>query len=613
MTGNLTELPAGQTGRTRAVAVLMLLAVVGVYCRSFESPLVFDGEKQIVNNTAIRSVGPPFGWLTEHRRPVAYLTFAVNYAVHGLDVRGYHLVNVAIHLAAAVVLYQLLLLTLSCSPATVRYRRHAAGISCAVALLWLVHPLQTQSVTYAIQRIESLMGLLFLLAMWCFARSVFQSASPRWWRAGSLVCCCVAGATKEVAVAAPLVILLYDRAFAAGSWREVFRERGWFHAVQTVLCWSVTAGFVLAHRDAFAGLAGGTAEVSAWEYFRSQPEILLCYLQLVVLPVGQCLDYAWPVAQQPADYVAPMLALVALAGLTLWAMWKYPAVGFPAACFFLVLGPTSSFFPIIDLAFEHRMYLPLAAVLTLLVLASHEVILRFAGGSSVVPRVEMAVAMLAALALGVLAHQRTQDYRSLVTIWADTAGKAPHNPRALRNLGNSLLNEGRFAEAVPPLRQCLELDPNHTLGRLELARCLFETGEPVEGLQQLAEAARRDPDSGPANHRLAVRLEQLGHYDLSQGFFEQAARLQPDEAAVHVDWGVALAGAGDLAGAEEHLQTALELSPDSWEAHTGLGSVIMQRSGDVSRALPHFQAATRLNPDSAEARSNLQRVMALQQ
>ena len=155
---------------------------------------------------------------------------------------GYHVVNLAIHILGALVLYGVVRRTLLCASLRQRYGDEARWLALAVALIWVVHPLQTESVTYLIQRTESLMGLFFLLTLYCVIRGS-TSSGRRGWYAAAVVCCALGMGSKEVMVVAPLTVLLYDRAFLSGSFREALRARAALYA-GLFGCWLVLVGLV---------------------------------------------------------------------------------------------------------------------------------------------------------------------------------------------------------------------------------------------------------------------------------------------------------------------------------------------------------------------------------
>ena len=217
-----------------ALAVLAVTAAAGLaYHNSFAGPFIFDDDSSIKDNPTIRSLAwawwPPQGYgATVSGRPLLNFTLGINYAMSGTAVWSYHLVNLLIHTVAGGVLFDVVRRTLRQSGMAARFAGDSLPLALATALIWTVHPVQTEAVTYVIQRAESLVSLLYLLTLWCFVRST-EPGAPGKWRPLALAACLLGMAAKEVMVTAPVMVALYDRIFVAGSWRQVWARRGRFH------------------------------------------------------------------------------------------------------------------------------------------------------------------------------------------------------------------------------------------------------------------------------------------------------------------------------------------------------------------------------------------------
>ncbi|HEX3728548.1 MAG TPA: hypothetical protein VHV47_02000, partial [Opitutaceae bacterium] len=213
-----------------ASALLLVLLAIAAYAGSLGGKFLYDDVPGIVDNPSIRSLRtaliPPAGGLPESGRPLLNLSFALNYAAGGLNPWGYHAVNALIHGLAGAVLFGLVLGTWRGA--------HAVKFAGMIALLWVVHPLQTESVAYVSQRAEALMGLFYLLTLYCFIRG---------WRGLSCLACLCGMACKETMVTAPLLVLLYDRAFVGGSFREAMKRRGRYY-LALAATWIPLAWFV---------------------------------------------------------------------------------------------------------------------------------------------------------------------------------------------------------------------------------------------------------------------------------------------------------------------------------------------------------------------------------
>jgi hypothetical protein len=220
----------------------LLLVIVGsvAYATSFKGAFLFDDGVNIIENPNVRSLWPLTGAMSAPStsglttRPIVCLSLALNYALCGYAVWGYHAFNLAVHLLAGLTLYGIVRRSLLSERLQARFGEHAEVLAWAAATIWTVHPLQTESVTYIIQRCESMMGLFYLLTLYTVIRAI-QSRRVVAWSVAAVLCCALGMATKEVMVTAPVVVLLYDRAFGAGSLASALRLR-WGHAPTPTTC-----------------------------------------------------------------------------------------------------------------------------------------------------------------------------------------------------------------------------------------------------------------------------------------------------------------------------------------------------------------------------------------
>lgn len=468
--------------------LLVVAAGTAVYSNSFGGVFLFDDEPTI-RHYAVSDplVGWPHYLGATLGRPFALATLAVNYALGGLDPWGYHLVNLLIHLTNALLLLALVARTLRLPGVPDRLRAAAPDLALASALLWVVHPLTTQAVTYVVQRMESLMAMWYLAGLLCLNRAATAGTSRGrgWWSAAAVVAGWLSILSKEVGMTVPAAALLYDRCYLAGSWAGAMRRRGpvylamaagWFHLVPLVL--NVAEGLAI---DVPAGPGGGGPSMTWLDYARSQPGVVLHYLGLAVWPRPLCFDPRWPVARNPGDFVLQTVAVAGLLAATLWALWRRPRVGFLPAVAVLVLSPSSSFVAIRDLMFEYRMYLPLAPLVVLGVLAA-DAGLRRVPGRRWVGAVLLAGAVIG---LGTLTHRRNEVYRDPVVVWGDVVAQRPGNPRAQYWLGRAVLAAGRPAEAVAPFRAVVEFDslsdPENAVDGPHLAEAHDGLGQALAG------------------------------------------------------------------------------------------------------------------------------------
>jgi len=624
----------------RVLLTLLLVAfVVAAYSNSFHGVLVFDDVYHIVENERIRQWWPPWELLAVER-PVVELSLAVNYALGGLNPWGYHAFNLVVHILATLTLFGLVRRTiianaecgmvvtlseakglfsrsrcfasLSMTPliphSQFRIHDSAFVIAFSVALLWAVHPLQTQSVTYVIQRGESLMGLFYLLTLYCAVRGL-RSSRRLGWHGAAIVVCALGMASKAVMVTAPVMVFINDLVFLRnGTSKARWVLYGGLMATWGVLLACGVTGEVFDSEARRSHVGFGYHGITPLEYAATQPDVILHYLRLSLCPVGSCLDYDWPVARNPMEIVPPALVLLLLLGATAWGLVRRSWLGFTGAWFFLILAPTSSFIPIKDLAFEHRMYLPLAAVIAVAVFGGQAfldmVLRRLSIRRGVARPIEAAVLVVAAMFLSYATVQRNKDYRSDLAMWTDVAAKRPHNARARVAIGNALLARNRIEEAVAAYQEAVATRPEFAEGHCALGMGLARRGALDEAVSAYRESLHLDPTLAKAHYNLGNALNRQGRINESIHSFRESLRIQPRFADAHCNLGNALAAQGQLDEATSEYREAIRIKPGLANAHKNLGDVLV-RLGRVDEAVAALREAIRIQPDYANAHANL--------
>jgi tetratricopeptide (TPR) repeat protein len=513
---------------------LPICAGLYAYHNGLHGPFIFDDVNAIPGNPTIRRLWPilsaaqPPGTAG---RPVVNLSLAINYALGGLNVWGYHAFNLGIHLLTALVLYGVVRRTLLRPDLRTRYGKDAPWLAVAVALLWVVHPLATECVTYTIQRTEVLMGLFFLLTLYCVIRGA-ESARAGAWYAAAVASTALGMGSKEVMAAAPLVVLAYDRLFLSKSFAEALRRRWGLYA-------GLAAGWLL-----FAALAHsrmGTdiarlhqSDVTPWNYATTQAGVILYYLRLAFWPHPLVADYDdWPLAKSVATVVPAALVVLTLVGLTLWAFLRRLPLSFLGVWFFVILAPTSSFWPLLtQFAAERRMYLPLAAVITLVVLGGHALMAKVWSRLRWPPTlervIEVGMLVVAVATLAQVTVRRNEDYQSAVSFWSDVVAKRPNNARGHNNLGTYLERQGKIDQAVAEYSEAIRLDPNYAQAHYNLGTVLASQGKLDEAIDRYSEALRLYPNYPEAHNNLGAALATQGKFKEAAAHFAEAVRLKPN-------------------------------------------------------------------------------------
>jgi tetratricopeptide (TPR) repeat protein len=468
----------------------------------------------------------------------------------------------------------------------------------AVALLWIVHPLQTESVTYVVQRAESLMGLFYLLTLYCVIRGVTEGG----WLWLSVLCCLFGMATKEVMVTAPVMVLLYDRTFVSGSFREAWRLRRRLY-LGLAATW-LLLGWLMVGTAGRGGTAGFGTAVPWWAYALTQFRAIAHYLRLSLWPHPLVADYGRMLGGSPPEVAFDMVIVGLLFAITLLGLWRRPQVGFIGAWFFLILAPSSSVVPVAtEIIAEHRMYLPLAAVLAAAVLFLDALLTRIPW---------LIVCGVAAAGLGFMTARRNEAYRSSLSLWADTVAKVPANAGAHNNFGNLLFEQGSVADAIVQYQEALRLVPEYADAHYNLGLALAKTGNLTEAIENYRDALRFRPDDGRFHNSYGLALLRLNRLGAAGQQFEAAVRLDPGLADAHVNLGNVLVQFDREKDAIAEYEQALRLEPGAADVHNNLG-VLLVRSGRLPEAEIQFMEALRLLPDYREARGNLERLQGLEQ
>jgi Tfp pilus assembly protein PilF len=590
---------------------LVVIAGLLAYSNAGSGTFVFDDDQWVVGNRESKQRAL-VTWTLNRNRAVAKRDPVRNEP----EARGYLHFNVAVHLAAGLALYGVVRRTLLTPRLRERFGAIASWFALAVALLWVVHPLQTQSVMYVIQRAQSMAGLCYLLVFYAALRMAeaqaksaapqagrglqsFDSIVPIAWLLVALIASCMGMVSKADMVTAPVLLLLFDGVFLAGSWREVLRRR-WMLYAGLALSWLmlVQAGVttsVLSTSKPSATVGFSYGGATPFEYLLTQAEVIPHYLKLVFWPSRLCLDYGWAFVRSASEvYLQGMLILAALAAGSFGVIRRNP-LGFAVAAFFVLLAPTSSIVPIRDAAFEHRMYLALAPVLILIVglicaampwlLARREARI----GSLV-------LAGLLAVALGMRTHQRNEDYADDIRLWRTVTAAAPDNARAHYNLGKELGDRAdrlrrqqlaaeaaaRQQEAIESYKAALALNPDHVMANNNLGMEYGKRGEAAEAIPYFERAVAADRKHVLSRSNLALALSNTGRHDEALPLIEEAVRLdarnaeksgRPRNAEIWNNYGLVLMRLRRFDEAIEKFEATLRLAPGHQAARTNIDQI----------------------------------------
>jgi tetratricopeptide (TPR) repeat protein len=604
--------PGSLLSRTSLGAVAALIAIVAIvtYRNSLSTPFIFDDIASIPDNPTIRQLwplsqvlSPPARGESVSGRPIVNLSLAINYALGGLDVRGYHLTNIAIHVLCALLVFGILRRTLALKNEVGVPPPLVTGLSVAVALIWMVHPLQSQAVTYVIGRTESLMALFYLLTLYASIRGL---SSARW-SPIAVISCALGMASKEAMVSAPLMVACYDRVFVFGSWREALRSR-WRLYAGLAATWVVLALLIWrsprAHSAGFQSSEQLGQITSPWIYLLNQAVMITRYLRLTFWPRDLVLDYGFIRPLTIGD-VLPEIAFVGvLAAAAMIALIRWPRAGFAGLWFFVTLAPSSSIVPVVtEVGAERRMYLPSIAVITLVVLVASW-LTRYAGVMrSRAPSVAMACVCVL---LMVTTMARNAEYASELVMWQSVVDRWPGG-RAHRNLAVALQAAGRNDEVIPHLREAVRdfPDAHHDLGAELLERGAYD--EAIRELEQFlrdrpthAGAAPAKESIGQAHTKLGDAAFDRGNYPTAESHYRAFVDLYPERASGWQSLGIALAALDRIDEAIIAFERAVALDPENGDARKNLAMASLTHR-DFKKAAEHAGEAVRLRPSDPVA------------
>jgi tetratricopeptide (TPR) repeat protein len=583
--------------------LVLVLAVIVVYQPVWHAGFIWDDDKHLTNNPCIIGLrGLKEIWTTSAARicPLVLTTFWLEHALWGLRALPYHLINVLMHAACAVLLWRVL-------------RRLGTGTWAAWlgAALWALHPVQVESAAWITELKNTQSCLFYLLTIlffvkWLATRGNKERTHGRWNYSLALFCGALAMASKSSTVILPVALGLCAW-WMEGRWK-----------------WRNLAGLT-----PFLLISVVTSGVSLWtqhlegandpEWALSWPERLVVAGRVVWFYLGKLL---WPhplmfiyprwkvEAGQAASYL-PTLAV----GMVLFVLWwnrrdRLRPVFFTFAYFLAallpVLGVIDHYFLRYSFVADHFQYL---AGMGPLAMAAVGIVWLADFLKRSMPWLKLACCAGLLLTLGTLSWCQARVYCNVETLWVDTLQKNPTCWMAHNNLGLTLLQKGKVEEAITHFQKALAINPNEAEGHNNLGNALLKRGNVDEAIVHYQKALQITPDLAEAHNNLGNALVRKGSVDEAIVHYQKALQITPDLAETHNNLGNALVQKGNVDEAIIHYQKALQINPDYAAAHFNLGTAFFQK-GSVDEAIFHYQKALEIKPDYLEAQSSLAWVLA---
>ena len=565
-----------------AVPILLILTIICVYSNTLYVPFFFDDIFSITKNPTIKDIqdlslalSPPHGsGLTVEGRPLLNLSLALNYAISGEKVWSYHLTNIIIHILASLTLYGIIRKTLNNKNKFTVSETEATYLAIVVAVIWAVHPLQTESVTYTIQRAESLMGLFYLMTLYFYIcgneSNNNTSNNYNMWLILSVLTAYAGMATKEVMISAPVCILAYAWCFQTNSFKSyIIKNRIYFLSlISSILLISILA-IKTGNRGGTSGFGIG---VSPYNYWMTQPQAICHYIYLSFWPDGLIFDYGTEWAK---NIIIPLLYLLIIFFIIILVLIKFcqrEPLGFLGLIFFIVLAPTSIIPGARQTIAEHRMYLPLASIVTILIYSFYFKIKKYT--KLFYYKLPLYLIIIVVCILGTVTRKRNELYNNTLDLYRDNIAKRPNNYFAHNYLGielSSLANSQKEAE------------------------------------EQYNLAIKSKPDYAEAHANLGLVLQKIaGRENDSFNESKLAALLKPDYAEAHYDLAISYSKLkDDKKAAIEEYETCIKLRPDFTLAHNNLAVLLTDNPEKLKLAINHFKEAIKYDINYFEAYSNL--------
>ena len=543
--------------------IVILAAGFIAYSNSFDCSFHFDDWDILFKNIITKSSTTASDWIHIYpSRPLGVLTFAANYNIHKLDVWGYHLVNLMIHLINAFLVWWLTFITFS-TPVMkeASISRHKNTIAFLTGMLFVTHPLATQSVTYIYQRLASLATLFYLLSVILFVKGKLQENNKT---AMVLFCASIVSGvcgilTKEIVFTLPFAIILYYYCFMKTSaWKPELKDKS------LIVCFIMLAILILFFFRYFSldkfntvqPRQGYSYAITMKEYFLTQFSVILTYIRLFFLPFNQNLDYNYSLStsffQLKTFFSFLALMSILLSGVLLFK--KYRLISFGIFWFFITLSVESSIIPISqNVIFEHRTYLP-----------GFGFFIAFTGAFFYLFRekylqVALIILLLIATVNTYLTYQRNKIWKDDYTLWNDCVTKSPDKARTRNNRGTVYIQLGQHQLAVEDFNHAIRINPDYTEAYYNLGLAYYSLGQYQRAIENYNEAIRLNPNLVEPYNNRGNTYNDLGLRQQAIEDYNQAIRLRPDYAEAYNNRGVAYYFQGNVELACRDLQRACDL------------------------------------------------------
>jgi tetratricopeptide (TPR) repeat protein len=590
------------------IAIIFILGII-IYSNSFNCAFHLDDKTSIVDNMTIRDLSDLNAiWNYSHGRFIAYFTFAVNYHFGELNIEGYHLFNLIIHLFNASLIYWLTLMILS-SPALKQYAiiKDKKIIALFTALLFVSHPLATQSVTYIVQRLASLVTLFYLLSVAFYIKSRLTQKG-NFTKYGTLAIALVSAVlamfTKQNAFTLPLTLILIEFCFFQNKKFSInFKD---FRVLLSIAAFALITLVILSNyslSNIFTTLTPDSqnnfTRITPTNYLFTQFSVIVKYIQLLFLPINLNLDYDFRVSNSFFEIrtLLSFLFLLSLVALAIYQYKKNRIITFGIGWFFITLSVESSIIPISDVIFEHRTYLPSFGFFIILSSIIYSFLWK---------RYKLLAIAILVIIIGTnsfMTYERNEIWKSKMSLLNDVISKSPNKARPYNNRGSLFKGENKFDRAIQDFTKAIALKPNYALPYYNRGIVYSKQKKNENALKDYSKAIELNPDYYKAYCERGNLLQSQNKFDRAIQDYNKAIELNPNYAIAYNNTGIVFKKKKKLDAALENYNKAIELNPDYFEAYGNRGEVHLLLK-NYPDAVQNLNTAIELNPEFANAYAN---------
>ncbi len=585
---------------------ILLLGII-IYSNSFYCSFHFDDFNNIVNNPKLRELSNLGSWWNYSKsRMLPYLSFAINYHFSQLNVWSYHLVNLGTHLINTIVVWWLIIL-IFLSPAIKKSKivEHKNTIALLAAFLFVSHPLATQSVTYIVQRMASMVTLFYLLSVALYLQARLQekqNISKYFFFGTCFISAILAMLSKENAFTLPFSIIMVEIfLFRTGKFKINFKDYRLYLFIFGVI--SIIAIILLRFSfsifDTIISQSGNKYTITPINYLLTQFSVIIKYIQLLFLPINQVVDYDFPLSN---SFFEPqtLISFLILSALIVFAILQFNRnriISFGIFWFFLTLAIESSFIPITDLIYEHRTYLPSFGFF--LILTCGIFILFYKKYKPVT----IGLIMMIILTNSYLTFQRNKIWKDDITFWNDNVIKSPNLARPVTNRGWAFKTVGKWEKALADYTKALQINPEYITALNDRGVAYAHFNQWGNAITDYSKAIKLNPKFTNAYANRCAAFGSIGQFDNALNDITKAIDLSPDDFTAYSNRGNIYSELKQTEKAIADFNTCIKLNPNFSDAYSNRGNAYSELNL-LEKAIADYSKAIEIKPDFANAYSN---------